>query len=325
MLQIFRSNYAFINVLLAVLTGACGFFVFICDIDYQHTDSGPLSFLLNEIPDSFRLVLGAALLFAQGLILNTIFNNAPFANKASSVPAMIYILACLYDPRSFYLQGDHIFISLFMLGLLRLNKVMRNFSAIEHVFVYGVLIGIACLFYVPAFVAVIFAWILLMVFRPFVWREYLAPFFGFSIAPLLVIFVQLFKHSGSLHLLGDKTHYGLIPEYTQKELWYLGILFAGIILLLGLRYFIVNHSSSTVRIKKLGRINLLGLGYLAAILYLGAQFNYPAASFSAAGLLFAFVCSFYFMEVRKRPFLQSLIFYIFIGILIGQATVTHIL
>lgn len=325
MLQIFRSNYAFINVLLAIVTGACGVFVFLCDIDFQHTDSGPLSFLLDELSPGLRLVTGSAFLFAQALILNAIFNGAPFANKASSIPAIIFLLACLYDPRSFYLQGEHVFITLFLLGLLRLNKVMRNFPAIEHVFVFGVLIGIACLFYVPGSTAVVFAWILLLVFRPFVWREYLAPFLGFLIAPLLLVFFQLFKHSGSLHLLGNNMLLNLIPEYSQKELWYLGVLFAGIILILGMRYLIVHYSSSTVRIKKLARINLLGMFYLASIVYLGVQFNYPVYSYSVGALIFAFIGSFYFMEVRKRPFLQSLIFYIFIGLLIGQATVSHIL
>ena len=140
-------------------------------------------------------LLTVVVIYMSGLELNRVVNNYGFYSKNTYLPGLVYGFALsTFDQFSFSIATLAYGFLIFGLGyLLRIN---RQDSAISHVFKASIFFGAAGV--INPFVApiIILPWLVLLVFRSFIWREWIMALIGFAL-PWLYYYVVYFFFSGS--------------------------------------------------------------------------------------------------------------------------------
>ncbi len=117
---------------------------------------------------------------------NRLFNEHSFFAKGTLIPGLIYPL-CLISFEQMQLTTDlisHLFI---VFALMQVFKLRRQEDAKAIIFKSGLLIGIAIVFSPMLLPLILIPWIGLIIFKPFIWREWILLIVGFAIP----VFYQL--------------------------------------------------------------------------------------------------------------------------------------
>ncbi|MEO6884293.1 MAG: DUF6427 family protein [Bacteroidia bacterium] len=141
---------------------------------------------------AFLLVIGEAFL------LNYIVNKHEIAEKKSQLPAMFYIL---FMSNSKPMLSLHPILIAHLFILLMLNKLMNSYrkdSAFSDVFDASLLLAVASFFYLPTLVFIPILWISFIIFRPFIWREWVISIFGLLTPFLFLAFFYFWKNDLSV-------------------------------------------------------------------------------------------------------------------------------
>ncbi len=190
--------------------------------------------------------------FTQALMLNVIVNNAKLFEAGSYVPALIYLLTvCLF--REFLFISPALLALTFIIPAIgKTMQFFKNQRCFAQVFDMGLLIGIASLFYKPAFLLMILLFIALFVMRAFNWREWVIGLSGF----LTIYFL-----TGTYFFLTDDLDiffYQFILAYsldsggfisTPLSLWVVGSM-SLILVICSLIVFFLNFLKSPVHARK---------------------------------------------------------------------------
>ncbi len=123
-----------------------------------------------------------ALIFTllQALFLNKIVNHYNFFNKPNFLTALMYMtLASLFLP--FLILSPTLicnFIAIWMLS--KLFNIYKQTDVRGLMFDLGIIVAIGSLIYFPFIIMLLLLWIALIIFRPFIWREWVMPLLGFA-------------------------------------------------------------------------------------------------------------------------------------------------
>jgi hypothetical protein len=316
LLSIFRLNYAFINLLLGLLLAGLWSIPFIQKISYQFHSQNVIGIDFDQIDYTISAILGFLSTLIMASLINNLFNKSNLSSKTSSIPGLLFAIFMLYDPNNFFFQGEHVFYICFLLGLLLMSNINRNYLSMETTFLFGILIGIGTLFLNVGVFALLTPWVFLSILRPFVWREYLAAFFGFFLVGCVTASVQLFKHTGSLHLSPNNLEGHLMPyESGATELTFVIAFFFGLIILSGLRAYLKKVGTSVLRWKKMTRVLLISVILLIIICGLNDLQFYNNTVFFPIAILCSLIGTFYLQD-PKREWLQILLFHGYLGLMV---------
>ncbi|HXC05666.1 MAG TPA: hypothetical protein VNZ86_12980 [Bacteroidia bacterium] len=135
--------------------------------------------------------LSLACTIGSAFLLNYIVNQHSLLAKKTYLPAMLYLLynACTGD---FLRLHPGSITNLFIIATChQLFNTYRKDSARAEVFNAGLLIGLASIIYLPSLVLFLFVWITLIIYRPFIWQEYVLSLLGF-LMPWMFFLVYYF-------------------------------------------------------------------------------------------------------------------------------------
>lgn len=140
-------------------------------------------------------ILTIILLFVQSLMLNSLVNNAKLFDSTTFVPAIIYItVACLFREFLFF-SSALLSVTFIIPAMGKSLRFFRRQYCYAEIFDMGFLIGIASLFYRPAFILIILLFVALLVMRAFNWREWVIGMSGF---------LTIFFLTGTFYFMADK-------------------------------------------------------------------------------------------------------------------------
>lgn len=186
MINIFRS-YNPINIAwLAVLTLLLRFgYLAHAPSRVEFVFVEPFARLLVPVNYEFALspfvnvLLAAALVFVQALLLNTMVNYFNLMGKPSYLPALMYItLSALFTP-FLILSAPLICNFLVVLMLYKLFGLYQGGKVMASAYDMGLIVALGSLIYLPFIYLFLVILIALVTFRPFNWREWVAATLGY--------------------------------------------------------------------------------------------------------------------------------------------------
>lgn len=214
MLSFFKSNnptVVIFYIFYLVLFRVC--FAFIpTDVNFVFEHREPLSALLFRFLKNFSanyqiisLVLAGILCFVQALLINSIVNENKILAKKNYLAGAMFILFASFFKESLLLTPAYIALTFLILCAARIFSLIRKEKSYGDVFDVGFLIALATLFYFPAVLFILFAYIGLATVRPFNYREWTIVLLGF-LSPLLVVFTFYYWNDKAAELLTDVTN-----------------------------------------------------------------------------------------------------------------------
>lgn len=122
----------------------------------------------------------------QAFFLNRIINHYNFLGKPSFLTSLMFMtLVSLFLP--FLVLSPSLlcnFITIWMIG--KLFNIYKQADVKLLMFDLGMIVALGSLIYFPFVVMLILLWIALIIFRPFIWREWVTPLLGFGIVYFLL-------------------------------------------------------------------------------------------------------------------------------------------
>ncbi len=132
-----------------------------------------------NIRPSTNVIITLILTLAQAFFLNRIINHFNFLGKPNFLTALMFMtLVSLFLP--FLVLSPIVicnFITISMIG--KLFDIYKQADVKSLMFDLGMIVACGSLIYFPFIVMFFLLWIALMVFRPFIWREWVTPLLGF--------------------------------------------------------------------------------------------------------------------------------------------------
>lgn len=267
------------------------------------------SFSLDDIlSPSLNMLVALIVTVIQGLVINRIINAHNIFSKPTSMPALTYITLSSLFPQFLFLNPVLLcnFLLIWLVG--KILDLYQSPQARFILFDMGMILGLGTLIYFPFIAILPLLWISLIIFRPFVWREWIMGLMGF-----LVIFFFL----GVLYFWNDslgafykiwrplQVNYKTIIQI-QPYGW-LPLIPTVIILLLGLIYLQQNFFRSPIHVRKGFQACTFLFALALCSVYLKPAFS--ICHFLLCVPTFSILISYYFLHEKRRWLYESL--YIF--------------
>lgn len=139
----------------------------------------------NLHPQS-NVLLTLVLTLLQAFFLNRIINHFNFLGKPTFLTALIFMtLVSVFLP--FLVLSPTLicnFITIWMMG--KLFNIYKQADVKTLMFDLGMIVALGSLIYFPFIVMLLLLWIALIIFRPFIWREWVTPILGFGVVYFLL-------------------------------------------------------------------------------------------------------------------------------------------
>jgi hypothetical protein len=275
-----------------------------------HTASGllpvvgqmPIYQALSEVTNRFYYVsmfLSLCLSVLSAFWINYIVNQHNLLPRKTYLPALFYLLYTGFCGTLLTLHPVLLANLLLIAASHELFNTYRKDSALSETFNAGMLIGIASLLYLPALFLFLFIWVTLILFRPFIWQEYVVALLGLCL-PWIYAFAYFFMHgtlsSLTFHLLkGPFREKEILFPVSRPYIW-LYIILGSVVL--GALVRIVN-SSQVMPLKTKKTFSLLFWCFLLSgiSIYPNSIIGPPALLLTAIPLS-VFVSNF-FLQIRR--------------------------
>lgn len=140
----------------------------------------------NNLSPVANVMVTLILTLAQAFLLNRVVNHFNFMGKPNFLTALLFMtLVSLFLP--FLVLSPTLicnFITIWMIS--KLFDIYKKPDVKGLMFDLGMIIALGSLIYFPFIVMLFLLWIALIIFRPFIWREWLTPILGFSVIYFLI-------------------------------------------------------------------------------------------------------------------------------------------
>lgn len=206
--------------------------------------------LVHQTP-LLHYLLSIAIVYLSALELNRVVNNYGFFTKNTYLPGLVYVLV-LFAIKQVNFNMQIISYGLVIFGLGYLLGVNRQEPARREVFMSSFFFGCATVFQPLIVPVLLMPWFTLMVFRPFVWREWIILFLGVSIG-WIYHYGLYFFFTGSLDILPEGlTMAEIKPDFNWQHTALYG--YMGIIALYSFWQYLVIANSQLLVFKKRSRL-----------------------------------------------------------------------
>lgn len=267
---------------------------------------GDYPFLLTLI--SFILIL------CEAFLINYIIEKNEIIDTTTYLPALVYIVLMSLQPEMFSLHPI-VIANLFMLfALHKLMQTYRKETAYSEAFDTGFFIALSALFYIPSVVFILILWIGLIVIRPFIWREWIIAFIGFSIPCIFLVFYYFWNDKLD-ELQYDALYYTIIAPrksfnaltFSYAEYLQIGLLFICSFFSSG--RFLRDLSKSTVRSRSSLLLMLYFFIFSFISIFLAPEYSISYLSFLSIPFSIFFTS---FLLFAKRVWLTEILFLLLI-------------
>ena len=134
----------------------------------------------QELPPQSNVLIALVLTLLQAFFLNRIINHFNFLGKPTFLTALLFMtLVSMFIP--FLVLSPTLicnFITIWMID--KLFNIYKQADVKPLMFDLGMIVALGSLIYFPFIVMILLLWIALIIFRPFIWREWVTPILGFG-------------------------------------------------------------------------------------------------------------------------------------------------
>lgn len=324
MINIFKAlNPLNILRLLLVLLALRGVYWYYVPEKLEFAFSGVFSRLLlpysthYPFPSSVNIILAAAIVFIQALLLNYLVNNYNLLGKPTLLPALMYVTVSAIFMPFLVLSPALICNFLILAALFRLLNLYKTKDAISTTYDLGLIVALGAIIYIPFIYFFLIIWIGLIIFRPVIWREFLAPVIGFlTVFFFLAVYYYLNNQLGQFYEIWKPLATQLNGRIGINFYNYLILIPIVLILLLCIVKIQQNFFRSYVQIRK--SFQLIFVLFLLSLfsVYVRAAFNLNHFILSAISVSVFF--SYYFLNAKQKWFYETLYFVLIISIIYFQ-------
>ncbi len=268
----------------------------------------------NKIPN---VLLTTLIYYIQGLWLNKIVNDFSLLFKNTHLPSLLYVIITGLFPTFFTLDAAIIIIFLQLLVFIRLFNLYKNQQITIMVFDLGVLVSVASLFYFPAIAWITLVWLALLIFRPFVWREWISSILGMIIPYVFVAFYYFWMNRWNdfMLLLQPLKNYWQINIF-PKNSDYLPLLPMVLILMVSFNKLRENFYKNVVQVRKAQQLLIFSIIITAASFYIKPSFSINHFVLLAAPI--TVFLSYYFLVAKKHWVSEGLILLMIFSVIYFQ-------
>lgn len=312
--RLLKPNNATAFIALPLVALAIWSFAFFIPHPLAVKHSMPLyEFIIRPIADIHWLstILAVLLIIVEGFLLNYIVNENDVLTKKTNLPALFYIVFMSNNSAMLELHPV-IFANLFL--FFALNKILNSYRkdvAFSQVFDAGLLISLATLFYFPCIVFLPLIGIALILFRPFLWREWMISFIG-VLVPYIFVLTYYFWNDSLDYLFFDKIFYPAISKTKPEELtptFYFLLSVGWLIVLFSLAGLFKGLEGGAQKTKKSLILMIWFFAFGVLSVFLAPQIS--TKHFSLLTIPLSVICSNYYLRMRKE-LLGEILFLIFL-------------
>ncbi|ERJ58662.1 DUF6427 family protein [Sphingobacterium paucimobilis] len=264
-----------------------------------------------------NVLLTLTLTLLQALLLNKVVNHFNFLGKPNFLTALLFMtLVSLFLP--FLVLSPTLicnFITIWMMS--KLFAIYKQADVKGLMFDLGMIVALGSLVYFPFIVMFLLLWIALIIFRPFIWREWITPILGFSIVYFLlgVAYYWLDRFDEFKAIFTPFTN-SLTHTIRVDFQDYLVVVPIAIALLLFLAVLRDQYFRSIVHIRKSFQLLFYMLLLIAGSFYLNEKININHFLLCAPPL--AIYLAYYFSFAKSKWVYESLYIIIMITIIYFQ-------
>src|SRR5690606_17805983 len=248
---------------------------------------------------------------------NSVINHFNFMGKPNFLTALLYMtLVSLFLP--FLVLSPTLicnFITIWRVS--KLFNIYRQPDVKGLMFDLGMIIALGSLIYFPFIVMLLLLWISLIIFRPFIWREWVTPVLGFTIIYFLigVIYYWIDRFDEFIAIFSPFTN--SFPTMLQVDIhdYFVGIPI-GIAMIMFLFVLQDQYYRSVVQIRKSFQLLFFMLLLIVASFYLNEKITINHFLLCAPPL--SIYLAFYFSHAKTKWLYETLYFIIILTILYFQ-------
>ncbi len=254
----------------------------------------------------FNVLFTTLLYYSAGLWLNKIVNDFSLIFKNTHLPSLLFVIITGIFPTFFTLDAAIIIIFLQLWIFIRLFNLYKTQQATMLTFDLGIIVSVASLFYFPAIAWIVLVWLALLIFRPFVWREWAASIFG-AITPYLFVAFFYFwvnRWEDFIILWQPLKNYWQINIFPRNS-DYLPLLPMVLILIISFNKLRENFYKNVVQVRKSQQLLIFSIIITAASFYIKPSFSIN--HFILLAVPFTVFLSYYFLVAKKQWVSEGLI------------------
>lgn len=162
-------------------------------------------------------ILAYLLVFAQAVMINSVFFKHRLLNKPNFLPALAYILITALFPEWWLLSSTLVVNTFMIVAWNYLTELYKSQRAKQLVFNAGIIIGLGSFFYFPSAAFIILAIAAILIMRPFSLPEILLCILGATV-PYYFLFAWLYL-SGSLEIGKYIPRLAISYPQFQQTIW----------------------------------------------------------------------------------------------------------
>lgn len=260
------------------------------------------------------VITGFFMLMGEAFLLNFLLQQHQILTRKNWLPALLTVVFGSCTPGLLWPLPEQFAGLLILAALYLLLGTYRQDKALSPVFNSGMLLGIASLFYFPAFLFFFFFFIVVIMLRPFVWREWLMLLIGFLL-PFIYSGVWFFWNDS----LDDSAQRYLIDPILDRSFFlkldssdYFLAAVTLLLLIVSAGRLMSSSLTSALKTKK-GIGVMLWLMFFSLVVLLPAP-NFASGSFRFFIYPFAFLASNYFLAARRLWIAESIFTLLLAGI-----------
>ncbi len=265
-------------------------------------------FLVNVPEDLFspfgNIFTAMVIVFLQAILLNRLVNGFNILGKPTFIPALMYVsVSALLEP--FVVLSPALLANFFVIWMLyKFLSLYRRDDVMATMFDLGMIAALGTLVYFPYIIMLPLIWVVISVFRPFNWREWMAALMGFATIWFFV---------GTIYYLNGALNkaYSTIPLVISFHTFYRANIYDFIVLLplaviLVLSFFSIQKRfyRSNVFIRKV--FFVLVLLFLFTMLGFSINRDYEIYHFLLAVIPVSVMMSFFFVDAGKKWLYEGL-------------------
>jgi len=315
-----RPNNAAAFFILPLVACAIWGFAFFIPHSLQVRHTMPFyELLIRPIAEMHWLstLIAIILILIEGFLLNYIVNENEVLTKKTNLPALFYIVFCSNNSAMLELHSV-LLANLFL--LFALSKMLNSYRkdiAFSQIFDAGLLISIATLFYFPCIVFFPLIGVALLLFRPFLWREWLISFIG-VLVPYIFVITYFFWNGTLDYLFYDKMFYPIVSKTTVEDFpgsFYFLLSVGGLIILLSFGSLFKGLEGGSQKTKKSLILMIWFLVFSGLSVFLAPAFT--TKYFTLLTIPLAVICSNYYLRMKKELFGELLFLMLLIAIFVN--------
>ena len=190
-------------------------------------------------------LISAFLILVNAVALNILFNINEFFEKNAYIVSLLYVVTMSFYHSFYSLNGSLIAHSFLILMLYQFFKLKQNVDGRAQVFNGALFAGIAATFFPPLLISLPFIITMVLIIRPFYFREMLLCIFGFGTPIIFAIDYVWSTHTViDWKILDDRSNSQLQTDFIVSM-----VVFA-ILLILSVFSLSARLQKSSIRLKK---------------------------------------------------------------------------